>query len=249
VQRRGRLSKKGETLSEPRRPKRLFSIRHHICVPVTPRSKPKQPGFDGLGIVTRPGLLSGEGWPTYQRVDLPVTTIGAVEGQNRRRKRCPCENVARGRVELLCCRADRRTGAGRTRRNKLRGSPRGLYRLQRARARRRRCWWCRWWGSRWCRWRGQRRIRNLSSKVPPPLLSALNSRMPLRALVRHAGQSRIEAAGGSGAPMHTTGPAQSLSCGYRPAMWAAQAARVRPSQARRPPRYKSRQQRCGNGRE
>jgi hypothetical protein len=57
------LVEKGKTLSELRRLRRLFSIRHHICVPVTPRSEPKQPGFDGLGIVARPGLLSGEDRP------------------------------------------------------------------------------------------------------------------------------------------------------------------------------------------
>ena len=57
------LVEKGKTLSELRRLRRLFSIRHHICVPVTPRSEPKQPAFDGLGIVARPGLLSGEDRP------------------------------------------------------------------------------------------------------------------------------------------------------------------------------------------
>jgi hypothetical protein len=81
---------KGKTLSELRRLRRLFSIRHHICVPVTPRSEPKQPGFDGLGIVVRPGLLSGEGRPNLPAGHLLVATMAAVGSQNRRKKkRCP----------------------------------------------------------------------------------------------------------------------------------------------------------------
>src|ERR1700761_1431275 len=164
---------KAETLSEPRRLRRLFSLCHHICVPVTPRSKPKQPGFDGLGIVARPGLLSGEGRPKLPAGRFARGDNWPLKARTDEGRGVPDENVEGRCVELLCCRAGRCAGAGRTRRNKLRGPPRGLYRLQRARAGRRRCWWCRWWGGRRCRWWGQRRIRNLPSQVPPPLLSAL----------------------------------------------------------------------------
>jgi hypothetical protein len=117
---------KGETLSEPRRLRRLFSLCHHICVPVTPRSEPKQPGFDGLGIVARPGPLSGEGRPKLPAGQFARGDNWPLKARTDEGRGVPDENVEGRCVELLCCRAGRCAGAGRTRRNKN-GAHRGAY--------------------------------------------------------------------------------------------------------------------------
>ena len=86
------LVEEGKTLSELRRLRRLFSIRHHICVPVTPRSALKQP-FDGLGIAARPGLLSGETGPTYQRSIPRGGQWRSLKPEQTKVRGAPDENV------------------------------------------------------------------------------------------------------------------------------------------------------------
>jgi hypothetical protein len=84
----GPLVEKGKTLSKLRRLRRTFSIRHHICVPLTPRSGAETAWLRRVGDLRCDRACSRAGVtkdPTRHDRSFPFCSIGGTAGMEMRK--------------------------------------------------------------------------------------------------------------------------------------------------------------------